>query len=95
MRLNKKDKEVYLFLFDTFKRADYWMNQTCEVFREDIREVDKRHKVIEFDEAYYCFDSKNNSQTLVMFKHADQVYNEDDLYVILNDSEFRRNQGEK
>ena len=90
----KQDKEIYLFLFETFKRADYWMGETFRVFKEDVLAVDVRHKILEFDEAYYCFDSRNNHETLRLYKHADQVYTEDDLYVILNDYEFRRTQGD-
>lgn len=80
----KKEKEKYLFQFETQKHADHWMNTTLETFSSDVVSVDKQQRRIEFPEAFYFFWSKNRfgGETV----HA-QTFPADAIYVILDDPE--------
>lgn len=82
---SKKDK--YLFQFPTQARANYWMSQVLDKFRDEVISVNKFLSAIEFDEAVYYFLSVNRVIKGGKFKH---IYNEDAVTIILNDHERTR-----
>lgn len=85
--MSNSQKEIYLFRFESQRRADFWMGQTIEKFHDEIRDVNKFEGKVEFDDCTYYFWSVNRVSRLT---RNVTVYGEEAIYIILNDPHRKR-----
>ena len=90
----KEKKETYLFLFDTLIMADYWLRQLNVKFFKEILYIDRRRRKVEFEDSIYYLCSK---QVLESYRsiRPDYTYDASALYIILDDPERHRLEGEE
>lgn len=75
------ERDVYLFLFDTQQKADYWMLQTAGKFHTDLIKLNRARSRLEFEDSIYYFISKN--RVSAAWSRNAITYSAEDLYIIL------------
>ena len=85
-------KEKFLIVFDNSKQADYWMREFVYKFQNQLNKVDRFKHSVEFDDSIFYFYGQLFVDRLGLDRTLKPhfVYNQEAIYIILNDVERYR-----
>lgn len=82
-------RDIYLFVFDSMQKAEYWFRETARKFSDDIYAKDCQSLKLSFPEADYYFVNEHLANRYKYMPKA-HTYKGDAIYIILDDIERRR-----